>query len=171
MLLDENAKKIFSQLPIYTPALMALTEPPLAALVIRVDKLDSFDQRGLSLQVAFAGYEHEGNYLACLAFRVFDNPTKPLEGDAYLNPRQQSDRKALGYLATQQHFPFVFLSANLKREVGKSISWQQKSRDAAREVYDRSASAGILADSFDREFQRCKDKFQSIYTVKDLLRE
>jgi hypothetical protein len=55
----------------------------MTALVLRVDSLKGFDQKGLRMQVSFAGYEHEGNHLACVAFRVFDDPQSPLEGDAY----------------------------------------------------------------------------------------
>jgi hypothetical protein len=170
MILADKLKKILLQIPTYTPSLIGLPEERTTALLLRVDSPQPFKRRkGLKFQVSFAGYEHEGTYLACVAFRVFDKPADPLEGNAYLNPLQEDDRKALEYLTEQERFPFVFLSSDLKHEVAKSISWQQKSRNAARKVFERSASAGLLSGSFDPNFQRVKDRFQSIYSVKDLL--
>jgi hypothetical protein len=171
MILSDNLKKILLQLPTYTPCLIGIPDERLTALLLRVDSPQPFKRRkGLKFQISFAGYEHEGTYLACVAFRVFDRPDEPLEGDVYLNPLQEADRQALEYLAEQERFPFVFLSSDLKHEVAKAISWQQKSRTAAREVFERSASAALLSGSFDPEFQRVKERFQSIYTVKDLLK-
>jgi hypothetical protein len=169
MILADNLKKILLQIPIYTPSLIGVPEERTTALLLRVDSPQPFKRKGLKFQVSFAGYEHEGTYLACVAFRAFDRPRDPLEGDAYLNPLQEADRQALEYLTEQERLPFVFLSADLKHEVAKSISWQQKSRDAAREVFERSASAGLLSGSFDPNFQRLKYRFQSIHSVKDLL--
>jgi hypothetical protein len=169
MILADNLKKLLLAHPAYTPSLIGLPEERTTALLLRVDSPQPFKRKGLKFQVSFAGYEHGGTHLACVAFRVFDNPANPLEGDAYLNPVQEDDRKALEYLTEQERFPFVFLSADLKREVVKSISWWEKSRDASREVFEGSASAGLLSGSFDPNFQRVKERFQSMYSVKDLL--
>ena len=95
--------------------------------------------------MADAGYDQK-EPTSCVAFRVFDNLDNPLEGDAYLNPRQEADRQTLEYLTTQERMPFVFLSADLKHNVAKSISWQEKSRQAAREIFERSA-AGVITGS------------------------
>ena len=170
MMLHDSIKQILLKLPVYTPTLIGAPDERMAALLLRVDSLQQgFKPKGLKFQVAFAGYEHEGSYLACVAFRVFDNPTDPLEGDAYLNPRQESDRKALEYLTEQERFPFVFLSSDLKREVAKSISWQPKSRAAAREVFERSEGVSLIGGSFDPEFQTAKNYFQRLYSVKAIL--
>ncbi|HEY3305236.1 MAG TPA: hypothetical protein VGL70_17065 [Candidatus Binatia bacterium] len=169
MLLTEAQKKIFLHLPVYTPTLLALTDPAMTALVLRVDSLQSFKQKRLRLQVAIAGYEHDGSHLACVAFRVYDNEDNPLEGDANLNPRQESDRKALDLLTRQDRLPFIFLSADLVHSVDKTVSWQPASRAAAQEVFDHSKNIGLLSGSFDPEFQRAKDHFQSLKSVKDLL--
>lgn len=134
VLLENNPKQIFLSLPSYTPTLLALTEPDLTTLVIRVDSSKPFEQEDLRLQVSFAGYEHGGTYLACVAFRIFDNPDDPLLGDAYLNPRQAIERKALQNLTLQQQLPFIFLSGDLTREVVTYISWQERSRAHAREA-------------------------------------
>ena len=171
MLIPDALKKILLQVPVYTPALIGLPDEKMTALVLRVDSLKSFKPKGLKFQVSFAGYEHEGTHLACAAFRVFDKPNDPLEGDAYLNPLQEADRQALEYLATQMRLPFIFLSADLKHHVAKTVSWQEKSRDAARQVFDRSAGVGLISGSWDPNFQKAKDAFQSRYSVKDLFHE
>ena len=101
----------------------------MTALVLRVDSLEGLEQKGLRLQVFFAGYEH---------VRVFNDPESLLEGDAYLNLHQAEDRQALEYLATQDRLPFVFLSLDLRSEVEKSISWQETSQES------RAASPGQL---------------------------
>jgi hypothetical protein len=111
VLLENNAKQVFLSLPTHTPTLLALTDPDLTSLAIRVDSVKPFDQEDLRLQVSFAGYEHGGTCLACVAFRIFDNPDDPLLGDAYLNPRQAIERKALQNLTLQQQLPFIFLRA------------------------------------------------------------
>jgi hypothetical protein len=142
VLLENNAKQIFLTLPSYTPTLLALTDPDLTTLIIRVDSVKPFDQEDLRLQVSFAGYEHGGTYLACVAFRIFDNPDDPLLGDAYLNPRQTIERQALQNLTSQQQLPFIFLSHDLFTEVVKYISWQERCRTPPREVlWHQPASA------------------------------
>ena len=169
MLLENNAKQIFLTLPSYTPTLLALTDPDLTTLVIRVDSSKPFEQEDLRLEVSFAGYEHGGTYLACVAFRIFDNPDDPLLGDAYLNPRQAIERKALENLTLQQQLPFIFLSRDLTAEVVKYISWQERCRAYAREVLTASAGFGLIEGSFDPEYQRVKQRFQAAYSVKSLL--
>jgi hypothetical protein len=54
VLLENNAKQIFLTLPSYTPTLLALTDPDLTTLAIRVDSVKPFDQEDLRLQVSFA---------------------------------------------------------------------------------------------------------------------
>jgi hypothetical protein len=169
VLLENNAKQIFRTLPSYTPTLLALTDPDLTTLVIRVDSSKPFEQEDLRMQVSFAGYEHGGTYLACVAFRIFDNPDDPLLGDAYLNPRQAIERKALQNLTLQQQLPFIFLSRDLTREVVKYISWKERCRAAAREVLKASAGFGLIEGSFDPEYQRVKQRFQAACSVKSLL--
>jgi hypothetical protein len=169
VLLENNAKQIFLSLPSYTPTLLALTDPDLTTLVIRIDTSKPFEQEDLHLQVSFAGYEHGGTYLACVAFRIFDNPDNPLLGDAYLNPRQAIERKALQNLTAQQQLPFIFLSHDLTSEVVKYISWEERSRAHAREVLKASAGFGLIEGSFDPEYQRVKERFQAAYSVKSLL--
>lgn len=169
MLLENNTKQIFLSLPTYTPTLLALIDPGLTTLVIRVDSSKPFDQEDLRMQVSFAGYEHDGTYLACVAFRIFDNPDDPLLGDAYLNPRQTIERQALQNLTSQQQLPFIFLSHDLTTEVVKYISWQERCRAAAREVLMASAGFGLIEGSFDPEYQTVKQRFQAACSVKSLL--
>lgn len=92
-----------------------------------------------------------------------------MTGDGYLNPRLEADRKALQYLTTQERLPFVFLSFDLKSQVQKSVPWQEKSREAAMEILERSAASGLTGRSFDPVFQRLKGRFQALYSFKDLL--
>ena len=112
MILEQNAKEVLLSLPLYAPALLAVHDPDLTALVLRVDTLKCFARKDLLIQASFNGYEHGGTHLACVAFRVFDNEQDPLLGDAYLNPRQAIERRALENLARQEEVPFVFLSEN-----------------------------------------------------------
>jgi hypothetical protein len=44
VLLENNAKQIFLTLPSYTPTLLALTDPDLTTLVIRVDRSKPFEK-------------------------------------------------------------------------------------------------------------------------------
>lgn len=169
MIIDLSLKSKLLAIPLFTPVLIAASGVALTALFLRCDSLDTFRQAGLRMQVAFAGFEHDGNCLACVAFRVFDRPDDPLEGDAYLNPRQAADRDALKNLILQTQIPLVFLSKNLKEQVAKAVTWQTTSQAAARDVFERSASVGVLAGSFDPEFQKAKECFQSLYTVKSIL--
>jgi hypothetical protein len=169
VLLENNAKQVFLSLPTYTPTLLALTDPGLTSLVIRVDSVKPFDQEDLRMQVSFAGYEHDGTCLACVAFRIFDNPDDPLLGDAYLNPRQTIERQALQNLTSQQQLPFIFLSYDLTAEVVKYISWQERCRDPAQEVLMASAGFGLIEESFDPEYQTVKQRFQAAFSVKSLL--
>jgi hypothetical protein len=169
VLLENNAKQVFLSLPTYTPTLLALTDPDLTSLAIRVDSSKPFEHEDLRMQVSFAGYEHDGTCLACVAFRIFDNPDDPLLGDAYLNPRQEIERKALQNLTSQQQLPFIFLSRDLTREVVKDISWEERCRGAAREVLKASAGFGLIEGSFDPEYHRVKQRFQAAYSVKSLL--
>ena len=108
MLLENNAKQVFLSLPTYTPTLLALTDPGLTSLVIRVDSVKPFDQEDLRMQVSFAGYEHDGTCLACVAFRIFDNPDDPLLGDAYLNPRQTIEAKHCRILPHNSNYRLSF---------------------------------------------------------------
>ena len=169
MLLENNAKQVFLSLPTYTPTLLALTDPHLTSLVIRVDSSKPFEHEDLRMQVSFAGYEHDGTYLACVAFRIFDNPDDPLLGDDYLNPRQTIERQALQNLTSQHQLPFIFLSHDLTTEVVKYISWQERCRAPAREVLMASAGFSLIEGSFDPEYQRIKERFQAACSVKSLL--
>jgi hypothetical protein len=129
-------------LPFYTPTLLALTDPDLTTLAMRVDSSKPFEREDLRWQVSFAGYEYGGTYLACVAFRIFDNPDDPLLGDAYLNPRQAIERKALENLTSQQRLPFIFLSRDLSTEVVKYIFWEERCRAHAQDVLKASAGFG-----------------------------
>jgi hypothetical protein len=169
MLLENNPQEIFMTLPPYTPTVLALTNPELTTLVIRIDSSKPFEQEDLRVQVSFTGYEHSGTYLACVAFRIFDNPDDPLLGDAYLNPRQAIERKALENLTVQEQLPFIFLSEDLTTEVVKYLSWQERSRTDAQELLNVSAGVGLIEGSFDPEYQKIKERFQAAYSVKDLL--
>lgn len=128
MLLENNDKEVFLTLPVYTPTLLAIADPQITALVIRVDSLTAFQQKDLRFQSAFTAYEHNGTHLACVAFRIFDNPDDPLVGDAYLNPRQALERKALENLTVRDELPIVFLSQDATREVVKFLPWRERNR-------------------------------------------
>jgi len=169
MLLENNPKEFFMSLPPYTPTVLALSDPELTTLVIRIDSPKPFEQEDLRLQLSFTGYEHSGTYLACVAFRIFDNRDDPLLGDAYLNPRQAIERKALENLTVQEQLPFIFLSQDLTTEVVKYLSWQERSRADAQELLNASAGVGLIEGSFDPEYQKVKERFQAAYSVKDLL--
>jgi hypothetical protein len=169
MLLENNAKEIFLTLPVYTPALLALRDPEIAALIIRVDSLTAFQQTDLRVQTAFTAYEHNGTHLACVAFRIFDNPDDPLIGDAYLNPRQAIERKALENLTAQEQLPLVFLSEDVTGEVVKFLPWREKNRADVRKLLASSAGFGLIEGSFDPEYQKAKERFQANYSIKNLL--
>lgn len=169
MLLENNPKEILQTLPVYTPTLLGLIDPEITAVVIRVESLEPFESEDLRLNASFAGYELDGTYLACVAFRVFDNPDDPLQGDAYLNPRQQIDRKALENLTVQVQLPFVFLSENLRREVVRPAAWREQNRAGAGQVLTASAGIALIEGSLDPEYQKAKTRFQARYAVKDLL--
>ena len=167
--------KLLIKLPAYTPIPTVLigsaSESGSTALFFRTDSLASFNGESMRLQLSFTGYEHASSHVACLAFRVFNGETAPLEGEVYLNPRQRADRLALEYLTRQERFLFVFMSADLKSKIMRAVPWQQKSRDSAREVFERSISVGLIEGSFDPEFHRAKEQFQSRYSVTNLFAE
>ena len=137
--------------------------------MLRLDSLKTFKSKTLKLQVAFTGYQHEDVHLACIPFRVFDRPISSLTGDGYLNPRQEADRKGAAVSHDSERLPFVFLSFDLKSQVAKSVPWEDKSREAAAEILERSGSTGLIDRSFDPVFQRLKGRFQALYSFKDLL--
>jgi hypothetical protein len=170
LLLDDTLKKTIRAAPIYTPVLVGRWTEKTTAIFVRVDSLKTFKPAALKIQASFTGYEHEGVYLACIAFRVFGTPISSFMGDGYLNLRQEADRRALEYLTTQEHLPFVFLSFDLKSQLATSVPWMDKNREAALEILERSGSiAAPIVRSVDPVFQRLKGRFQALYSVRDLL--
>lgn len=99
-----------------------------------------------------------------VAFRVAD-----MEGDAYLNPRQQGDRENLERLTRQTRFPFVFCDKLLMEAVGKSVSWSEQQRKEMQAVLDILEIPGAIEGSFDPDFQQAKDLFQAQFSVRDIL--
>jgi len=123
--IPEPQRPFLLRAPVYTPSITGLGDK--ADVVIRVDSLSSFRKPKLPIQVGLTLYRSgSGTWLVCVPFRIFDNPQDPLEGDTYLNPRQKEDYVLLEKLASQESFPFVFLSSDLGESVAKMIPWRNK---------------------------------------------
>jgi hypothetical protein len=160
-------------MPVYTPVLLSLVDREMAALTIRVDDLSSFRKPKVLITVKFVAHRSkQGTWVVCVAFRVADNPQDPLEGDAYLNPRQAGDYECLLEMSRQGIFPLVFMSRDLRDAVGKWLPW----RDAQREEVFRAImtmrkdlTGEKLGGVFDPDFEQAKREFQSRHTVTDLL--
>lgn len=163
-------KKILLQMPLYTPAILG-TENGYAALILRVEKLKSF--RGdYPIMVRLATWQSlGGTWIVAVAFRVYDNPKDPMEGDAYLNPRQADDWETLHMLTTQDRFPILFCNPKLTEAVGKATPWTDQEHKEVQQLCDTidKTLAGKLSGLFDPDFQKAKDEFQRQYSVKDLL--
>lgn len=105
----------------------------------------------------------------CVPFRIVDNSENPLEGDAYINPRQAGDYGLLENLAKQTVFPVVLLSPDLRDAVAKGVSWRlQGEATKALGAIDASVS-GKLTGGWDSDFEAAKREFQARLSVTELL--
>lgn len=171
--IPEPNRSLLLRMPLYTPVLLGLEGRNETGLVMRVDDLTTFRKPELPITIKLVAWRSgQGTWLICIVFRVVDNPQDPLEGDAYLNPRQTSDYEMLLRLSLQKTLPLIFLSPDLHDAVGKQISW----RDAQREqvfravmVIQKDLRGGKLSGSFDPDFEEAKKEFQARFTVRELL--
>lgn len=164
-----GVRRILLQMPTYTPSLLATGDD--LALVIRVEKLAPF-RKPLPLMVRVVTWQHGGGaWLVTVAFRVTDNPKDPMEGDAYLNPRQAEDWANIERLSKQTRFPFIFCNPSLTEAVGKAVPWTAQQQGEISELIRtiNSDLVGRLGGDYDPDFQVAKDEFQRLYGVKELL--
>jgi hypothetical protein len=166
---SSDVRSLLLTMPTYTPALLATGE--LLSLVLRVDTLQPF-RKHYPITLRFSAWcAPSGTWVCALAFRVADSPTSPLEGDSYLNPRQQGDWENLERLAQQEQFPLIFCNATLTEAVGKAIPWPPSQRAEIQAALELIAPAvpGKIAGSSDPEFQQAKEAFQEAFSVSALL--
>lgn len=169
--IPELQRNILLKMPLYMPLLLGLEGRSETALTIRVDDLASFGKPELSIQVGFVLYRSEaGTWLVCVPFRVIDKPGDPLEGDAYINPRQAGDYGLLENLTKQTVFPVVLLSPDLRDAAAKAVPWHLKG-EAIKALGAVDASlTGKLGGSFDPDFETVKGEFQARFSVAELLK-
>lgn len=171
--IPELNRSVLLQMPLYTPVLLGLADRNETALTMRVDDLTSFRKPELPITVRFTAFRSGlGTWVVCVSFRVVDNPQDPLEGDAYLNPRQAQDYEMLLRLSLQKTFPIVFLAPDLRDAVGKQISWRDPQREEVfRAIMEmqKDVTGEKLGGSFDPDFEQAKIAFQNTYAVRDLL--
>lgn len=171
--IPELNRSVLLQMALYTPVLLGLADRNETALTMRVDDLTSFRKPELPITIKFTAYRSRlGTWVVCVAFRVVDNPQDPLEGDAYLNPRQAQDYEMLLSLSRQKIFPIILLASDLCDAVGKRISWPDAQREEVfRAIMEmqKDLKGGKLSGSFDPDFEQAKIAFQNTYTVNDLL--
>ncbi len=161
------------QTPLYTPTLIALEKPTATVLAMRVSDLFSFRRQGLFIVARPIGYHgKEGTWVGVVAFRIAGTPGPPLEGAAYLNPRQEDDLRLLESLAKQEQLPFLFLSSHVKVVVRQEAPWSVYHRQEVRMLL---AQAGHVQahkraiEGEDGDFARARQEFASLYSVKTLL--
>ena len=171
--LPTAARSLLLRLPLYTPALLGLEGQEITALVLRVEDLQPFRQVRLPIRLRLAAWcSGQGTWVVTLAFRVVDDLTSPLEGDAYLNPRQAEDHRLLRHLTMQERLPFVFFRPDLKGTVGKTVSWPSQQRTEVQQLLisiDPTLTGSSLAGNFDPDFYRATQEFQSLYSIQELL--
>jgi hypothetical protein len=145
----------------------------MTALVLRVERLKPFRHERLPITVQLAAEcSPEHTWVVAIAFRVADNPRKPLEGDAYLNPRQEGDHALLLRLTRQHRFPLIFLSPDLRQAVGKTVSWSEQQRQEVQQLLALIPAVGLVSSiegSWDPDFEQAKRAFQARYSVQQLL--
>lgn len=172
--LPEHIKKTLLHFPVWTPTLIGITRQgqDQTALALRVEALKPFRQKDLPITIQIAAYKAaSGIWVFALAFRVADNPNDPLEGDVYMNPRQEHDAGLLENITKQNQFPVLFFSHDLNEQVGKAISWHPQQQI---EVRNMLGTAWVepkkrLQGNFDDEFEKAKREFQKQFTVKHIL--
>ncbi len=171
--IPETNRRALLSLPLYTPVLLGLADREVTSLTIRVDDLQSFRQAEIPITIKFVAHRStQGTWVMCVAFRVADNPHEPLEGDAYLNPRQREDYENLLALARQKIFSLIFLAADLSDAVGKQISWGEAQREEvfrAIMTMRKDLAGEKLSGGFDSDFEQAKIAFQNMHSVGDLL--
>lgn len=169
----EPQRRALVKMPVYTPVLLGLAERNETALLVRVDDLWSFRKAGMPISVKFIAWRSErGTWVCCVAFRVAEKSEGPLEGDAYLNPRQAQDYELILRLTAQEIFPIFFLSADLGDAVGKRISWPDQQRAEVAQApgwIDQDVTGAKLEGAFDPDFDRSKVAFQKTHALRDLL--
>ncbi|MBI3058894.1 MAG: hypothetical protein HYY81_06235 [Deltaproteobacteria bacterium] len=167
----EPQRALLLRMPTHTPVLWGLEGRNETTLAMRVDSLDGFRKAELPVQVGFALYRSgDGTWLVCVPFRIVDNPESPLEGGAYLNPRQAGDYVLLENLARQNMFPVVLLSPDLRDAVAKAVPWRLKG-EATKALGAVDASlAGKLTGGWDSDFEAAKREFQARFSVAELLK-
>jgi hypothetical protein len=156
--------------PVSTPALLAAGEE--LTLVLRVDKLAPFRKPLPLLVKVFAWQPEGGAWVVAVAFRVTAHPRAPLEGDAYLNPRQQGDWDNLERLSRQTRFGFFFCNSTLTEAVGKAVPWTDQQQEIRALLAEMDPTVGgRLRGPYDPDFARAKELFQARFPVRDLLAE
>lgn len=164
-----SVRRVLLDMPLYTPALLETGDN--IAIVLRVEKLAPF-RKPLPFTVRVGTWQDpNGVWVVAVVFRVSDNADSPLEGDAYLNPRQTEDWANIDRLSKQEVFPFIFCNPRLTEAVGKVVPWaaQQRAEIQAMMESMEARHVGLLTGEFDHEFEVAKIQFQGLYSVHDLL--
>jgi hypothetical protein len=159
--------------PLQTPLVVGLEKPEETALAFRTTDLFSFRRSGLSLTVKPIGYQgKEGAWVVAIIFRISDLPTGALEGAAYLNPRKVHDLQLLQSLTKQERVLLFSYSPRLRGMVSRTAAWTVDQRQDLRLILAQMSRAPFgshLEHETDPDFERVRQEFERIYTVKNLL--
>jgi hypothetical protein len=152
--------------------LVGLSNLEETALAMRVTELFSFRQ-GVSITVRPVGYQgKEGTWVVALIFRIAGGAMEPLEGAAYINPRQTNDLYLLHNLAKQESFVLLFVSPRVKVMIGQKVPWSVQQRQEVRLLLAQIShwqQEQLPAGSADVDFVRARQEFERLYSINNLL--
>lgn len=171
--LTQRSQNALLQVPLQTPLVVGLERPEETALALRTVDLFSFRRSELSLTVKPIGYQgKEGTWMVAIIFQIAGISIDSLEGAAYLNPRKAHDLQLLQSLIKQERLLTLFYSPRLRVVVSRTASWTVDQRQELRLTLAQMSRVQLgdhLDDEEEQDFERVRQEFERIYTVKNLL--
>jgi hypothetical protein len=171
--LTQRSQHALLQALLQTPLVVGLERPEETALALRTLDLFSFRRPALSLTVKPISYQgKKGAWVVAIIFQIAGISTGSLKGAAYLNPRKAHDLQLLQSLIKQERLLILFYSPRRQVVVSRTAMWTIDQRQELRLTLAQMNRAQLgehLGNEEDPDFDRVRQEFERIYTVKNLL--
>ena len=170
--LQEYFRAFLLRSPFYTSTFLTTQECQAPIIVMRVEELYLFEQKGYRARVGFRTWRNEQQtWIVAVPFCLELSPQLKVEGLLYLNPRRAADYAIVERFATEDYIRFLFLSSDLNDALSAKVHWSGAQREKVRQMVQVMDSAIVgekLSSVFDPDFEQARQEFQALLSTLEL---
>lgn len=167
--LSPNLREILARQPYMS---LALALPPFdgdVGVLVKgpTSDIESLKQPGVVIQAGLAYQGMPTAPVVCLAYRFYDDPQHPFEGDTYLEVGREGDRRLMERLTRQHHLRFILLDERLEARGAKAIRWGEVQRREAQGILEKALADLEAIPAYN--FEAAKSAFQQAHPLEEIL--